>query len=253
MIKHTAIFLFATALLLCGCSGAPKPENLPTYSGLDGPAAERILAARAAAIHTLSAQCELTLDRGDGGNVRLDGLMVIATPDRLRLRVWKLNQAVFDLTVRKDGLWIETSKDAARQGRVVPASLGAGQLAQFLTWFEGGFFTQPGLKVESKGATLTFRRDQPDGTAILCEVDRSTVTPRLFRLMDAAGKTRFSLAMSDYQAEGGVFWPRKLTAISAADAVEGGGKIDVNFSEIEFNGELAPTAFQPPPDAEKRP
>jgi hypothetical protein len=246
------IFLVGLALLP-GCANHAEHESIPTYAALTAPAALDILQRRAAAIHTFTARCTLTLIRGDKQTVQLDGLMVMAPPDRLRLRVWKLDQAVFDLTVLPDGLWIETSSDAPQQGPIVPAALSAGQLAHFLAWFEGGFFTAPGLIAQpSQGNVLVYRRDAGDGTSIVCDVDQASAVPRHFTLLDAAGKTRFSLEMSQYQSILGIVWPARLSAL-AMDPANGDSRIDIAFSDIEFNGELAAGAFVPPKGAEKRP
>src|SRR5579862_8281784 len=121
--------------LAAGCHSTPGTANLPVYPGLDGPAAQQIIIQRAAAIHTFSAQCELTLTRGKDQTIHLDGLMVMSPPNRLRLRVWKMDQAVFDLTLLPDGLWIKTSEEAARHGADVPMTVSAAQLARFLSWF----------------------------------------------------------------------------------------------------------------------
>jgi hypothetical protein len=227
-------------MIVMGCQ---SHSDIPTYSGLDGKAALNILVARAAAIYSVSAECELTLRRADGQTVHLDGAMVLVPPDRLRLRVWKLGQAVFDLTLRADGLWIETSAEAAQHGPVVPATLSAAQMARYLSWFEGGFFSSPELKVQPDSHAFIYRND-----AIVCEVDRSTVTPRIFRLFDATGKTRYSLAMSDYRDISGTIWPTRLNAVDAD-----GGVMEIQFSDLEFNSEIAPKAFEPPRGAEKQP
>jgi len=237
---------------LSGCQ-SPRPSQLPTYFALTAPAALEILARRANAIHTFTARCELILTGSDRQAIQLDGLMVLSPPDRLRLRVWKLGQAVFDLTLLPDGLWVETSPDAERHGPVVPAALSAAQLAHFLTWFEGGFFTAPGLKAPPpQDAALVFRRDLEDGTSIVCDVDRATATPQKFRLIDAAGNLRFSLSMSDYTSTSGILWPTRLSAL-ATNSAGGGNRIDIIFSDIAFNEEPAPGAFVPPRNAEKQP
>ena len=246
------VICLAVALPM-GCQSTPGTSTLPTYAALDAASAERILAERAALIRTFTAQCELTLTRPDGQSVRLDGVMVMAAPDRLRLRVWKLGQAVFDLTLRPDGLWTEVSADAEAHGPVIPASVSAGQLARVLTWFGGSFFASPGLTAEAVGDALILRRQQSDGTAMVCVVDRQTATAREFKLIDPAEKTRFSLSMGDYRDISGVIWPLRMNAVSGESAESGGGRIEVVFSDIEFNGELAAGAFVPPPDAQRRP
>ena len=108
--------VFVAALLLAagGCARKAPPSPLPTYAGLDDAAALKVLAARAEAVKTLSAQCALTLTRPDDQTVQLDGAVVMAPPEKLRLRAWKFGRAVFDLTLTEAGLWVMTPQDAGR-------------------------------------------------------------------------------------------------------------------------------------------
>jgi hypothetical protein len=247
------MFCCMVGLGMAGCQAQSGSAVIPTYPPLTGAAALEILQHRAAAIHSLTARCAVTLTRGDRQTIQLDGLLVMAPPDRLRLRVWKLDQAVFDLTVLPDGLWIETSKDARSHGPVVPAALNAGQLAHFLSWFEGGFFTEPGLQTAApENDLLVYRRDMGDGTSVLCDVAPATATPVRFRLIDAKGNTRFSLAMSEYRSISGTVWPARMSALAAGSA-GGDNRIDIAFSDVDINSELAPGALVPPANAEKRP
>lgn len=239
---------FLTVAVL-GCQSAPPGRPIARFSSLDNDAALTILARRAEMIRAMTGQCELTLKRSGQQVVRLDGLMVMAPPDRVRLRVWKMDQAVFDLTVLPDGVWIERAPQEA-DGPVVPATVSAVKMSRELCWFIGGFFRSPGLAAQpSPKGDLLYRRYDPDGTSIECQVDAATATARRFNFRDALGNTRFSLDMSDYGEVDGIAWPMRLAAWDAADH----GEIDVAFSRVEFNGELAPRAFIPPPGAEKQP
>ena len=101
---------------LAGCAARrPVESNLPTYGRLDPAAALRMLAERSASVRSVSAQAGLTLTRADGQSVNLDGAVVMAPPGRVRLRAWKFNQAIFDLTLTPDGLWVLTPDDPARR------------------------------------------------------------------------------------------------------------------------------------------
>ena len=99
--------------------------------------------------------------------------------------------------------------------------MNAQQVAHFLNWFEGAFFTDPGLKTDPGTTdTLAFRRDLPEGGAVVCTVDRATVTPQEFRLLDAKGTTRFTLSLSDYRILSGIIWPLHMIATAAARAAD---------------------------------
>jgi len=182
-MPRRCLCIFLVTIL--GCQAAPPGTPLPRYSNLDSGSARAILAARAKMIHTMTGRCELTLKGPDQQTIRLDGLMVMDPPDRVRLRVWKLDQTVFDLTALPNGIWIETAPEAQENAPMVPATVSAGRLSRQLSLLIGEFFTSPGLQSQaSPDGALLYRRDEGDGTSIVCEVDPATATARRFTLRD---------------------------------------------------------------------
>ena len=230
---------------VAGCAHKP-PSPLPTYHGLDDQAALKVLADRATAVKTLSSQCRLTLTRPDGQSVQLDGAIAMAPPDRLRLRAWKFNQAVFDLTLTPDGLWVVAPDDPSRREKVLPASLNAAQFGREWAMLNGGFFLQIDLVTQDSGKWLNVRRRLEDGRTIVCGVDRSTLTPRHYEMLDPQGHSRFRFLLDDYRMIEGVPMATWLIARSAE------GNIEIRLKDVELNQDLAPTAFTPPRRAEKR-
>ena len=92
------------------------------------------------------------------------------------------------------------------------------------------------------------RPPDDDGMRVVCLVDRRTLAPQEYRLLDPTGRVRFTLQLEDYFLfEGGIAWPRRLTAVSDE------GRIVVEMRQVELNQELAPAAFKPPRKAEKQP
>jgi hypothetical protein len=80
------------------------------------------------------------------------------------------------------------------------------------------------------------------------DVDRATLTPRRYRMLDPAGRERFTLALEEYQQfDGGVAFPTRFTASSD----EGG--IFVALHDVEMNQPPSPDAFTPPRRAERQP
>ena len=245
---RTILLLPLAAIIVSGCASHPKPEaNLPTFGNVDHATALRILDERARAVKSLSARSALTLTRADGQAVRLDGAVVMAPPDRLRLRAWKFNQAIFDLTLTPEGLWVVAPDDPSRRQKVLPASLSAAQLGREWALLSGSFFGETGLVVRDEKGTLAVSRKLDDGRTVVCDVDRRTLTPRRYRMFDPAGRARFTLALGDYGVFNGIAWPTRL------DARSDEGRIGVKLSDVELNGELAPNAFKPPRRAEKQP
>ena len=240
--------LFLTATIAAGCAARPRPEaNLPTFGNVDHAAALRILDERARAVKALSARALLTLTRPDGQTVRLDGAVVMAPPDRLRLRAWKFNQAIFDLTLTPEGLWVVAPDDPSRRQKVLPASLSAAQLGREWALLSGSFFGGAGLAVGDAGGRLAVSKTLEDGRTVVCDVDRRTLTPRRYRMFDPAGRARFTLTLGDYGVFNGIAWPTRL------DARSDDGRISIRLNDVELNGELAPNAFKPPRRAERQP
>jgi hypothetical protein len=247
-ISRRIYLILALAAIAGGCASRRTVDsNLPTYDQVDEQTALRILDERARAVRTVSARSDLTLTRADGQTVRLDGAVVMAPPDRLRLRAWKFSQAVFDLTLTPDGLWVMTPDDPARREKVLPASLSAAQLGREWALLSGSFFGDPGLKVRTASDAVVVTKSLDDGRAVVCDVDRRTLTPRRYRLLDPAGRTRFTLRLSQYGLFGGIPWPTRLNAVSED------GRIGIVLKDVELNGEVAPNAFKPPRRAEKQP
>ena len=241
------VFVGALGIALAGCAARRRvDEKLPIYGRLDHAAALRVLAERAESVRSVSAQAGLTLTRVDGQSVNLDGAVVMAPPGRVRLRAWKFNQAIFDLTLTPDGLWLLTPDDPARREKVLPASLSAARLGREWAMLNGSFFGDPGLAVRESGELLVVTKELEDGRTIVCDVDRATLTPRRYRMLDPAHKTRFTLALSQYGVFEGVAWPTRLVATSEQ------GKILIRLKDVELNGELAAGAFRPPRRAEKQ-
>ena len=248
-MRRIAVCLIFVIAPVVGVGCAPKqmPEVAP-YRWVDEDTALADLRARAAAIKTLSAECGVTLTRADGESVQFDGALVLENPNHVRLRAWKFNRAVFDLTLNDDGLWVMTLDDPDRREQVLPATLRAADFLRELSLFTGGFFTQePPPKIETRGGTLLLTRDTAHGL-LHCEVDRATLTPRRFYSdAQSSGAERFELKLSKYREVNGVPWATRLEAISAM------GRVAVEQRDVEINGELAPQAFVPPKRAEKRP
>ncbi len=251
---RTALLTAALLLfpLLAGCRQHAPAEPLPTYDWVDVATALRTMAERARAVRTTSAECGLTLTRADGQSVQFDGAMVTQPPDRLRMQAIKFGRTVFDLALNPDGMYVKTMDDPARKEKILPASRSAARFAREWSMFTGGLFEQPDLTVQTPTPQrMVVRRTLPDGRRIVCDVDRPTLTPRRYALLDAAGAERFSLVLADYRtfpagaAGGTIVHPTRLTARSEQ------GTIDIRIRDLEVNGEPPPRAFAPPAGAEK--
>ncbi|MDB5296975.1 MAG: hypothetical protein JWO31_2958 [Phycisphaerales bacterium] len=245
-LLHRLLPLIAVLASTVGCRQAPPPDPLPTYAWTDAPTALRAMADRAKAVRTTSAECGLTLTRADGQSVEFDGAMATQPPDHLRLQAFKFGRTVFDLTLAPDGMWVKTMDDPGRADKIIPASRSAARFAREWSTFTGGLFDRPGLTVETPSAQkMVVRQTLDDGRRVVCDVDRPTLTPRRYGLLDPAGVERFSLTVADYRVIAGVALPTRLTAVGEQ------GTIDVRLRDPEVNVDLPPKAFAPPGGATK--
>jgi hypothetical protein len=198
-------------------------------------------------VKTLNGEGLITLTRPDGESVRLDAAMAMQPPDRARIRAWKFGRGIFDLTVTPQGVWAVIPEDPKHKEQITTAGVSAAKLAKTWSVLSGGFFQSTGLTTEVKGDKLIVRRQSPDEPVVLCEVDRDTLTPRKYLMLDDKGKTRFSLSLEDYQQFGPVVWPTRLTAVSES------GTVEIDLRDVQVNPELPTNAFIPPRRAEKLP
>ena len=242
--------LFFICIFLCqtltGCHHE-QPESIQHFPLTDAPATLRALADRAHLVHTLSGEGLITLTRPDGQSIRLDAALVMRPPEDARVRAWKFGRAIFDLTITPDGVWAITPDDPDRKEQIHAAGVNAAKLAKTWSILSGGFFDNPHLTTQTQGTKLILRRQNPDHLTILCEIDRATLTPRKYLLLDNTGHRRFSLTLDHYKQVGQIAWPTRLTAVSE------GGTVEVDLHDVQINPDLPKTAFIPPRRAEKLP
>ncbi|HEV7299517.1 MAG TPA: hypothetical protein VGN72_09155 [Tepidisphaeraceae bacterium] len=232
--------ILACLAFACGCA-APK-EDIPTYPLMDSRASLATMRARAEQVQDISGQGTVTLTDPNGGTVQFDAAFVFGPPDRARVRAYKFGQAVLDLTVNPDGLWLFLPRQDARADQVRSASAGTGRaIRQWLQLLAGD---KAGGSVQLTGQKLIVTRHEELITR--GEIDRPTLTARSYTMSDRDGTQHFSLTLDRYRQVGPTVWPGRIVATSAS------GKIVIQLRDVELNV-AAPTAFEPPPRAERLP
>jgi len=238
----------ATLVAVGGCAPRAAVEAIPSYPLTDAADSLRRVAENAGRVKSLSGEGLITLTRANGESVRLDAAVAMRPPERARIRAWKFGRAVFDLTVTPEGVWIVSPEDSDRKEQIRSAGVSAAKLARAWSVLAGGFFDQPGLTAQMNDGRMIVRREATGGEpAVVCEVDRRTLTPRKYLMLDERGVTRFSLTMDRYRQFGEAVWPMRMVAVSE------GGTVEVELREAEVNPELTEGAFTPPRRAEKLP
>jgi outer membrane lipoprotein-sorting protein len=233
-------------LFLCinGCPQGPK-EKLSTFAPTSVPVEIQTMVERSKRLKDISGSGTLQLTQPDGQSVVFDLAVAMQPPDRARIRAWKMGQAVLDLIVLPDAVWLETSQQGQRKTQITGIGDTAARITRALCFLNGGFFDDSSVTGRDAGDQLILTQQKPGEPVVTCIVDRATLSPRQFRMVDSSGVERFSLKLEDYKESGGAIWPRKVTAISAA------GTVVVSLDDVDINAGLPPRAFIPPARAEK--
>lgn len=239
--KSIAILFLAPTLLLLGCAN----NGVPKQPWTDHEQALSIMAKRAQALKSLSASCMLTLENSKG-TVRFDSALVIKRPSSVRLRAWKFNQAVFDLTVTPEGTFVVAPEDTADPGKGIAIRASASRIARAFRIFTGDLFSSGNVVImDQRGPTFVIREAASEDTTILCTVDRDTLTPQKYELLDAGGTVRFTLKLERYKQFGQAVFPMRIVGQS------GSGTFTAELESIEVNQPVAPNSFTPPQRAER--
>jgi outer membrane lipoprotein-sorting protein len=243
-ILHPLSSILAFLLTLTACQH-PYQEHIPFYSRLDPAATLAQLIQQSNQVRTMSGSGTLELTQANGQSVRLDVAVVLQPPDRARLRAWKFGSAVFDLTALPDGVWLESSKDSNRPQQGIGST--AAPVAKAWSLLDGSFFRSPDLVTRNDGKWFIVQSANVNGPTMIARVDRDTLTPRQYQILDAVGRVQFTLTLDHYEDFNGILWPCQIIAISEA------GTVVVDLNDVELNTELPPLAFKPPRSAEKLP
>lgn len=244
-------------LTLSGILGACRTAPPPTQTDWPGtPAALRVLADRADAVDSFSTASSIKAQAPDGENIYLDGVLIVAKPDRMRIQAWKFTQRVLDLTVRGDEMWVwadQRAGDLSDRFSATPAGGG--------TWL--GPLLEP---IDPDAAEVVF--DDPEtgiltvrfpmggvpenGWSWLAEIDRETITYRELRVLDPDQEVIQRLVLDEYglfDADGSadateIPWPQRIRATGRVT-------IDLRLDDLELNPDLPTQAFDPPENAER--
>ena len=224
---------------LCGCVG-----SLPTYDWHGTDNALKIMADRAASVEDISATCQVTLTDPAGKSVTLDGALAARGDKLLRLRAWKFNQAVLDLTMNEQGLFIWTGEKVNEQKR----ELHLDHVAKAWTLLSGKLLLQrPAKVVDLGGDKFDLHYAAEQGGSVVVEVNRATLTPRKYLLLDQRPIVREVVTLDRYELVKGIPWAMRTTAEGSE------GSVEVRLHEVDLHADLPEGAFTPPPGAVREP
>jgi hypothetical protein len=247
------------------CRSFPPP---PDHSDLDAVAARDFVRTQALALEELEAQVSLSIESKEFSG-SLEGALVVAPPDRMRLRTSKMMQDVFDLLVTPNGLelyWFpdrvlyRKTPDSQDAGAGAPTDADARALAFLRTLDPGAMraslsaFELPaadaspaapwqarsvGEQVERDARALVVTTLLEGGGRLTRRFDGATLLLRTVTVTRSDGTMMMVTRYDDYRPVG----PLWLPETTRLEDRRHGLVFTMSFSDMSVNGELLPGAF----------
>jgi hypothetical protein len=219
-----------------GCNGLPAREWVDHRTALAA------LSTDAAAVKSISAECRIVLRRPDGDSAALDGALAAEPPDRLRLRAWKFDRAVFDVTLTPQGLWLLKPDAEGAGAGGASATVDPARIARAWALIVSDFFADPPPEIDDDGGRVfRVRRPWEGGPAtVIAEIDRATLTVRSYTFRDGVGVVRQTVRLSDHERFDAVAWPTTIVAVGTE------GTVELRLHSVVINGGVPADAFVPP-------
>ena len=252
-MKRSAGLLVCATLflpLLAGCRLTPyTAPPLPAVEWDTLEDARQILIDRQDAIESVQAQLKLkiTTPAPDAQTNTLDAALVIRGNDHFRMRAWKLNQAVFDLTATPEGTFIVASKEMKKNAPEAEQDL-AKLTDQLGALLRGPDYSAARIAslVQTDRNMVPLDTDHTSGVHELLldwdylysQIDAKTLVPSYFAVRPTEKNSQI-VVKPVYMAYDGLIWYRNATI--SGDF----GTVEMTFRDVELNGELNPRAFKP--------
>jgi len=234
MIEAHVFTRVIAAAMLASLGACASP--LPVYPASGVRESLGVLAERAADLESFTGGGTLTVHNPERGTVTLEAAVVARKPDQLRVRAWKLGRSMADITL--DGEEVVEKMDR----RVEAGSLTEGLrgVRAVLLAIDERFYANAAELPGTDAATLVVRGVTADGTPMVCEIDRRTLTLREVRV-DRESDEGASFTLEKYREIDGTVWPMRIRA------VRGDREATLRLDWVEPNAQIAPGAL---PDRE---
>lgn len=261
----------ALALLLgaAGCKSFPPP---PDHSDLDVNAARAFVREQALSLKELEAQVTLSIETRDFSG-SLDGALLVAPPDRMRLRTSKMLQDVFDMVVTPKGLELYWFPDRVLYRKSPDAGGAAGdggggateadaRALSFLRTLDPGALraslsafelpladaTPPapwqarsvGERVERSARELVVTTLLEGGGRLTRRFDGATLLLQSVTVERSDGATTMVTTYDDYRPVGPLWLPES----TKLEDRRHGLVFTMSFSDMAVNGDVLPGAFE---------
>lgn len=236
--------LLVTVFTLPGCI-TPAPP-LPTVEWDTLEDARQILIDRQNAIESVQAQLKLkiTSPPPESETNTLDAALVMRGDDRFRLRAWKLNQTIFDLTVTPDGTFIMANEEMKKKAPEAEQDLAGladrlGALLRGPDYADATIRRSLGKRGTADEDNLVLNWGPTTRADFSATFDAETLGLRYAYVTPQARNHRVTLGTVQ-TTYGENIWFRTVTAVGDF------GRVEMTFRDVELNGELNPRAFRPP-------
>jgi hypothetical protein len=233
------------AALLAGCASTmPVYPLMPARESLDA------VARNMAMVQTMRSRCEVSFTDAGGDSVELEAAVVAAFPDRFHVQAWKFDRVVMDVTcVRGEVYTLPDSAESPTPGAVDLARQTPARIAHSLAPFTAGFWARAEPVEDRCTADRVVAASMLEGgDAVLCFVDRRTLTPVRFEpLRPTRERAGEFFELSGYRTIAGAPWPTAWRFESEH------GRAEIRLHDVELNGAVEDDVFTPPRRAVKLP
>lgn len=221
-------------VILAGCQ-----SSLPEYEPMSSQDTRRLMADQFRSIKVVRVVGRLKLTSSDGHRTSVDFATVLDRA-QMKMRIWKFNTVVYDLTVTDGGVWVYD----ALKDRESSATLDPGDMYQAWRLLTGSFFLDNATRgQELDTSTITYQLNGED-ESIQCVIDRRRLIARSYTISPSSGDA-LRMDLARYQMTGGMPWPARMTLSGPA------GRIQVQLDDISFPDIDTTAIFTPSSRAER--
>lgn len=196
-------------------------------------------------VRSIQAEARIVLTNAAGQSVVVEGLLLLDPGAGARLRAWKFDQPVLDVTRTPEGTWVWMGRQGDERARewIARAMAPDGVVA----WsFLPGLLVATANGPADQDADATFElvgAADDRGNRVQARFDRATLTLRELGWTDANGRELSRVRCERYRWIAGQPCPGRVSASSPH------GSMVMDVGRVEVNVPLAPRAFVPPTDA----
>ena len=215
------VIRFATLVALLVSFGGCQ-SSLPEYELMSSQDSHRLMADQFRSLNIVRIVGRLTLTSEGGQRTSADFATVLDST-RMKMRIWKFNAVVYDLTVTDEGVW---AYDALKD-RDSSIAFESSDMHQAWRLLMGSFFLETTAQEQRLGtSTITFELRR-DSESTQCVIDRRHLVARKYTINRDAEET-LNMDLARYRMTDDMPWPARMTLRGPA------GRIQIQLSDVSF-------------------